>query len=110
MEPKIHIGDMVIIKVTNEPYKAGDIIAFREGNIVVVHRIIQVMEVDGKTKYQTKGDNNNAPDKGLVDIDHIEGLYKFKVPKVGNVFMFIYNNFIIIIIILLIIMIFKFFR
>lgn len=90
--------------------KSGDVIAFREGSTVVVHRIHQLMEVDGKTKYQTKGDNNNAPDKDLVEANHIEGIYQFKIPKVGNVFMFIYNNFIIIIIILLIIMIYKFFR
>lgn len=88
----------------------GDIIAFREGNTVIVHRIHQIMQVDGKTKYQTKGDNNNAPDKSLVEVKDIEGTYEFKVPKVGNAFMFIYNNFVFIIVILLVIMIYKLFK
>lgn len=68
------------------------------------------MQIDGKTKYQTKGDNNNAPDRNLIESTHVEGMYQFKIPKVGNIFMFIYNNFIFIIIILLIIMIYKFFK
>lgn len=85
----------------------GDIIAFREGNTVIVHRIHQIIDIDGKIKYQTKGDNNNTPDNNLVEAKNIEGVYKFKIPQIGNVFMFIYNNFIIIIVILLIIIIYK---
>lgn len=107
MEPNINIGDMVIVKIADEPYKVGDIIAFREGNTVIVHRIVQKLDKDGKTKYQTKGDNNNVADENLVEENCIEGIYKFKIPMVGNIFMFIYKNFVIIIIILLIIMIYK---
>lgn len=110
MEPNINIGDMVIVKIADEPYKVGDIIAFREGNTVIVHRIVEEIEANGKMKYQTKGDNNNTVDKNLVEESCIEGVYKFKIPMVGNVFMFIYKNFVIIIIILLIIMIYKLFK
>ncbi len=110
MEPNINIGDMVIVKIADEPYMVGDIIAFREGNTVIVHRIVKKIDEDGKIKYQTKGDNNNAVDKNLVEENRIEGVYKFKIPMVGNVFMFIYKNFVIIIIILLIIMIYKLLR
>lgn len=109
MEPKIKIGDMVIIKSPSSDYnyKEGDIIAFREGTTVIVHRINKIMEVDGQVKYQTKGDNNNTPDKNLVERQNIEGVYKFHISKIGNIFMFIYKNFIYIIIVLLIVIIYK---
>ncbi|MBS7020555.1 MAG: hypothetical protein KH135_01600 [Firmicutes bacterium] len=38
---------------------------------------------NGDIVYQTKGDNNNAPDDKLVSLKQINGLVKFSVPKAG---------------------------
>ena len=46
-------------------------------------------EIDGKTQYITKGDNNNTQDIGYVSPEQIEGVFKFKVSRLGNLAMFI---------------------
>lgn len=88
MEPNYNIGDLIITKeVTSENIKKGDIItyALADGNATVTHRIIDVIEKDGKTMYKTKGDNNNAPDQNLVAYDQIQGVFLFKINNFGNI-------------------------
>lgn len=90
METQISAGDIVVVKEidTNE-LKKGDIIAFKDGNIVITHRIDEVTEIDGKKQYITKGDNNNTQDIGYVSPEQIEGVFKFKIARLGNIAMFI---------------------
>jgi hypothetical protein len=45
---------------------AGQVLAFHppsDPNIVVVHRVIQVIRHDNKVEIRTQGDDNNAPDQ-----------------------------------------------
>lgn len=90
METQISAGDIVVVKEidTNE-LKKGDIIAFKDGNIVITHRIDEVTEIDGKTQYITKGDNNSTQDIGYVLPEQVEGVFKFKIARLGNIAMFI---------------------
>ena len=90
METQISAGDIVVVKEidTNE-LKKGDIIAFKDGNIVITHRIDEVTEIDGKTQYITKGDNNSTQDIGYVLPEQVEGVFKFKIARFGNIAMFI---------------------
>lgn len=87
MEPKLQIGDLVISKkIKKENIKIGDIITFEDENkSVITHRIIDTIVKDGKTFYQTKGDNNNTKDIGLVSFKNIKGKYVFKISKLGRV-------------------------
>ena len=90
METQIMTGDTVVVKeVDTNILKENDIIAFKDNDIVVTHRIVRIEEVEGQTKYITKGDNNNTEDQGYVLGEQIEGLYQFKVAKLGNLAMFI---------------------
>ena len=91
METAIYSGDIVVVKeVDTTKLKENDIIAFKSGDVVVTHRIIEVVkEEDGTVKYVTKGDNNNTQDKDYVLPDKVEGLLQFKVKKLGNLAMFI---------------------
>mgnify|MGYP004442599309 FL=1 len=90
METQISAGDIVVVKEidTNE-LKKGDIIAFKDGNIVITHRIAEVTEIDGKTQYITNGDNNSTQDIGYVLPEQVEGVFKFKIARLGNIAMFI---------------------
>ena len=90
METQISAGDIVVVKEidTNE-LKKGDIIAFKDGNIVITHRIDEVTEIDGKTQYITKGDNNSTQDIGYVSPEQVEGVFKFKIARLGHIAMFI---------------------
>lgn len=108
MIPKIQVGDIVIVNNTNNA-KINDIIAFKRGSTVIVHRIIKEMDVSGKLMYQTKGDNNNIPDTELVDISEIEGVYIGKIPFIGKILMFMYNNLSIIVVLIVVILIIKYF-
>ena len=89
METQIKTGDLVIVKETdNEKLKEGDIIAFRNNAVVVTHRIVEKIEDEGKIQYKTKGDNNNVTDNWYVLPEQIEGLYQFKISKLGMVALF----------------------
>lgn len=90
METQIKTGDLVIVKETdNTKLKDGDIIAFKNEDTVITHRIVEKIENKGKLQYKTKGDNNNVTDDWYVSPENIEGIYKFKISKLGNVAMFI---------------------
>ncbi|MDO5556304.1 MAG: signal peptidase I [Clostridia bacterium] len=90
METEIYTGDLAIVKVidTNQ-LKENDIIAYKSGDFVVVHRIIKKVNENGTTKFVTKGDNNNTEDDEMITLDKIEGKYLFKISKLGNFVMFL---------------------
>lgn len=90
MEAEICTGDLVIVKeVDPSILKKQDIIAFKEDEIVITHRIVDIIEENGIKKYITKGDNNNTQDKGYVMDEQVEGLYQFKITGLGNLAVFI---------------------
>lgn len=90
METEIYAGDVAVVKETDiSSLKKGDIIAFKSGDIVITHRIYDIIQEDGETKYITKGDNNNAEDNGYVLPEQIEGIYQFKISRLGNLAMFV---------------------
>jgi len=90
METQIMTGDIVVVKeIDTAVLKEGDIIAFKDDEVVITHRIERIEEVDGETRYITKGDNNNKEDTGYVLPEQVEGLYQFRVARLGNLAMFI---------------------
>ena len=55
METEIYAGDLAVVKeVDTNTLKKGDIIAFKSGDIVITHRIYDIVQEDGITKYITK--------------------------------------------------------
>ena len=57
METDICAGDIVVVKeVDTSKLKENDIIAFREENIVITHRIVKIENVNGVKHYIKKGD------------------------------------------------------
>ena len=102
MKPEYNVGDIVIVKKAKEEnINKGDIISYRDGQAVVTHRVIEEKEVNGHTKFKTKGDNNNTEDIHEVTINLIEGKVVGKVSKVGNLSIMLQDKISIIIIILL---------
>ena len=90
MESEIFPGDVVVVKeVSEDQLKENDIIAFKEDNFVVTHRIVKIEEVDGEKRYITKGDNNNSLDANYVTFEEVEGLYQFKISGIGNFALFL---------------------
>lgn len=87
MEPNLQVGDLVVSKQVNEKQvEIGDIITFEDENgSTITHRVVDIIIKDGEKLYQTKGDNNNAKDTGLISIKNIKGKYTFKINKFGRI-------------------------
>lgn len=97
MYPEIHAGDLIICNNYEvDEIKEGDIIAFFDpagnGTSIVTHRVLEVTEQDGELAFKTKGDANNVEDKMLVPQENFVGLYKSRLPGVGNIAMFMQST------------------
>ena len=88
MKPTLNEGDIVFVKESKE-IQENDIIAFREQNSVVTHRVFEVYKENGEDYYITKGDANSGTDTRLLSISDVEGKYVFKIPFVGRIILFL---------------------
>ena len=88
MEPAILQGSLVFMKKQQE-YHKGDVIAFKEGNITITHRIVDVMIQNSRSIYHTKGDANNVTDSQAVAESDILGKAENSIPMVGNFILFL---------------------
>lgn len=99
MQPELNIGDMVVVKETNDnELNVGDIISYRNGQSVVTHRIHKIYYKDGQKQYITKGDYNNVEDSIILTIDSIEGKVVNKLSGIGNITLFLQSKYSIIVI------------
>ena len=73
MEPAFYRGDIVLVEKANflginefnpNDVQVGDVVVYdaKWFDQPVIHRIINITEINGTTMYMIKGDNNNAPD------------------------------------------------
>lgn len=87
MEPMIYPGDVILVQKINEEniqlLKEGDVIQFQRGDILISHRIIELVNENGQTSYRTKGDNNSSEDSDLVTTENVRGIIKQVIPKIG---------------------------
>ena len=87
MSPEILKGDVVFIHKTDKEdrniIKKNDILAFRSGNKIIVHRVYKVLKRNDGVYYVTKGDNNNQADQGVVTPNDVLGKVLFKIKKIG---------------------------
>ncbi len=82
----IEVGDMIISKdVDPAALKVGDVISYMEGKSAVTHRIIGINE-DGS--FKTKGDANPSEDQHPVYPEQIIGLFAYRIPKLGDLALF----------------------
>ena len=79
MTPAIGVGDVALVKLGDRSVSVGDVVAYRWGNEIVVHRVIKI--VSGG--FVTKGDANPSPDPFVVKPSWILGKVVATVPKVG---------------------------
>ena len=97
MHPEIESGDLIICNTAKaEDVEKNDVISFFDpagnGTSIVTHRVIEIVEEDGKTLFRTRGDNNNTEDKELVSAENLVGIYKMRIAGVGHVAMFMQST------------------
>lgn len=85
MKPKINKGDVAIIEKVKNPdtLKEGQVIAYKYEDIIIVHRLIEKIEVDGKYYFYTKGDANSVKDGYVIKKNMIVGKVEHKIPFIG---------------------------
>ena len=88
MTPNINKGDVVIIEKLKESEIAnlqiGDVIAYEYDKKIIIHRIIDIENKDGKYIFHTKGDYNNDPDNYEVKQSAVRGLVRYRIPFIGQ--------------------------
>lgn len=83
MEPTIPIGSIIYVKDTDPvDIKSGDIIAFKSGDSVIMHRVKENKVVEGT--FVTKGDANEAEDMNNVPYDDLIGIVVRHIPILGQ--------------------------
>lgn len=91
MEPVFYRGDIVVLEKTDflgihefnpEDVKVGDVVVYdaKWYDQPVIHRVINITDINGTTMYVIKGDNNDKPDPYYVAPDQI----KEKVVSIGD--------------------------
>lgn len=84
MEPKINVGDVILVdKRLAEDVNVSDVIQFKKEDILISHRVIEIVEGENGKSYRTKGDNNQVPDVEPVEAWQIKGKVVYVVPKIG---------------------------
>ena len=100
MEPAFYRGDIVLVQKADflgihefdvNDIQKGDVVVYdaKWFNQPVIHRVINIAQINGTVVYEIKGDNNNASDPYFVTKDQIQskvvtfGDNLVVIPKIG---------------------------
>lgn len=84
MTGEINKGDAVLYRrYEGDPIEEGQIIVFERNKTKVIHRVVDIQNIDGVLRYYTKGDANKENDAGYVTDAEIIGLTDHKIPFIG---------------------------
>lgn len=84
MNPIYYKGDAIIYKkVDIGKIKKDDILVFEHNNQVITHRVVGIIKKGNRIYFQTKGDNNEDVDAGLISNDMVLGTVRYIVKYVG---------------------------
>jgi signal peptidase len=84
MSGELETGDMLVYeKYDTQDVSVGQIIVFEKDKQLVIHRVVEIENVDNTLRYYTKGDANDSIDKGFITKSQIIGVSLFKIPLIG---------------------------
>ena len=82
MDPAIPVHSVVLVQpAAPEKLQPGEIVAYRSGSSVVIHRLVENHIVEGKLV--TKGDANAEPDPLKVEYVGVLGTVTAHIPFIG---------------------------
>lgn len=89
MTPHLNQGDVVISNyIDPDEINVDDIITFKysqNSKNCITHRVINITNVNGELKFQTKGDSNEDPDLRVISSENIIGKVGFVIPHIGYI-------------------------
>ncbi len=86
MIPNINKGDVVVIEKLDGKFdnlKVGQVVAYKYGNIIIVHRLVDIVKVEDEYYFYTKGDANTDIDNYPIRESMMIGIVNIRVPYVG---------------------------
>ena len=86
MKDEINKNDLVIVKGKNtkeKELKVNDIIIYNRNGKIIISKIFNIKNVDGKSQYITKANNNYYPDNVPVFYEQIIGEVHKSIPFLG---------------------------
>ena len=85
MQGSINVGDAVVYEAYDgQIIREDDVIVFsKDGNAKIIHRVVEIENINGQNRYYTKGDANAEQDFGYVTAENIVGVVQFKVSYIG---------------------------
>ena len=85
MEPNLYAGDIVFVNtnIDFEDVEIGDVIIFKHRGMNIIHRVIEIMTINEKTYFKTKGDANKFDDGFVVSTENFSGKALFHIDKIG---------------------------
>ena len=84
MTGEVDKGDAVVYEQYDDQIiSEGDIIIFKDGDSLVVHRVVKIERINNVNRYYTKGDANTFIDAGYRTDSNIIGVTHFKIKYIG---------------------------
>ena len=84
MSGEINKGDAIIFeRYDDQIIKEGQVIVFKKADSTVIHRVVDITNVNGQVRYYTKGDANESLDSGYILSNQIIGITNFKISYIG---------------------------
>ena len=84
MTGEINKGDVIVYeRYEQQALREGQVIVFAKDNVKIVHRVVRIENINGETRYYTKGDANPDEDYGYRLSSDIVGLTDVKVAYIG---------------------------
>ncbi len=84
MTGEINKGDAIIYtRYDDQTIENGQVVVFRKDKSLIIHRVVDIQNINGVTRYYTKGDANEDNDAGYITESNIVGLTDFKVAYIG---------------------------
>lgn len=84
MTGAINKGDAIVYEsYDGDKIYEGDVLIFERSGSSVVHRVVDIKNVNGEYRYFTKGDANQHNDSGYVVEKDIIGVTKFRIIYIG---------------------------
>jgi len=84
MSPSIPIGSVLAERPPVGVVVAGDVVTMEMPNgATITHRVSRVVDRDGGTWLETRGDANAEPDPALVPASAVSGVVTFHIPVAG---------------------------
>lgn len=93
MAPTMPKGSLVLVntRVNPEELRIGDVVAYRSGDTLVLHRLV------GKNLLQ--GDANPTAQEVVIDNSNLIGIEKYCIPRVGTAFSFLSEHTVVVLVV-----------